>query len=133
MSIYLLDTNILSDLIHRPQGIIARAIARVGEENISTSIIVACELRYGAAKRNAATLTARVALVLSLIKIWPLEPHADEKYGGIRAELERTGNLIGPNDMLIAAQCMSLNAILVTGNEREFSRVPGLRVENWLR
>ena len=133
MSLYLFDTNILSDLIHHPKGVIAKSIGRVGEDNISTSIIVACELRYGAAKKNAAALTARVALVLSLIKIWPLEPRADEKYGNIRAELERTGKLIGPNDMLIAAQCLSLNAILVTDNEREFSRVPGLRVENWLR
>jgi tRNA(fMet)-specific endonuclease VapC len=133
VTIYLLDTNILSDLIHRPQGVIAKAIARVGEDNISTSIIVACELRYGAAKKGAQALTGRVALVLSLISVWPLELPADETYGQIRSNLERSGNLIGPNDMLIAAQCLSTKAILVTDNEREFSRVSGLRIENWLR
>ncbi len=133
MTVYLLDTNILSDLIHRPQGIVAKAIAGVGENNISTSIIVACELRYGAAKKGAKALSERVALVLSLIRIWPLETPIDEAYGRIRSHLERAGNLIGPNDLLIAAQCLSADAILVTDNDREFSRVPGLRIENWLR
>lgn len=133
MSGYLLDTNILSDLIHRPQGAIANAISRVGEENAATNIIVACELRYGAAKKGSKALLDRVALVLSLIKIWPLAAPADEAYGNIRSTLERSGNPIGPNDLLIAAHCLSLNAVLVTDNEREFFRVPGLRVENWLR
>ncbi len=133
MTIYLLDTNIISDLIHRPQGIAASAIARAGEANISTSIVVACELRYGAAKRGSRALIERVALVLSLIKIRPLEAPADEVYGQIRSRLELAGRLIGPNDLLIAAQALALDATLVTDNEREFSRVKGLRVANWLR
>ncbi len=133
MTGYLLDTNILSDLIHRPQGVVAAAITRVGEANVATSIIAACELRYGAVKENSRILTERVALILSIIKIWPLEAPAAEIYGKIRAALERSGNLIGPNELLIAAHCLSINAILVTDNEREFSRVHELRVENWLR
>ncbi len=133
MTVYLLDTNIISDLIHRPQGAVAGAIARAGEENISTSIVVACELRYGAAKRGSRALSERVALVLSLIKIRPLESPADEVYGQIRSRLEHAGKLIGPNDLLIAAQAMTLDATLVTDNEREFSRVKGLRVANWLQ
>lgn len=133
MTNYLLDANILSDLIHRPQGIVASTIARIGEVNISTSVIVACEIRYGAAKKGARLLSERVALVLSLIKILPLQVPADETYGHIRALLEKSGRTIGPNDLLIAAQCLSLNTILVTDNESEFSRVPGLRIDNWLR
>ncbi len=133
MTIYLLDTNILSDLIHRPQGVVPKAVARAGEANVSTSIIVACELRYGAAKKNAPALTERVALVLSLIKIWPLEAPAAGIYGKVRSTLEQSGKPLGPNDLLIAAHCLSMNAVLVTDNDREFSHVPDLRVENWLR
>ena len=133
MTIYLLDTNIISDLVHRPRGVAAAAIARAGEENIFTSIVVACELRYGAAKRGSRALSERVALVLSLIKIRPLEPPADEVYGRNRSQLEHAGRLIGPNDLLIAAQALTLDATLVADNEREFSRVKGLRIANWLR
>ena len=133
MTLYLLDTNMVSDLIHQPAGLVARAVARVGSDHISTSIIVASELRYGASKRGLASLTVRVTQVLLRIKIWPFEPPADEAYGKIRAALERAGTPIGPNDLLIVAHCLALDAVLVSANEREFSRVENLRTENWLR
>ena len=130
---YLLDTNILSDLMRNPQGAAARRYHQQADEQLCTSIIVAAELRYGAATRRSRFLSTRVSETLDGIEVVGLEPPVDEVYAQLRADLERGGNLIGPNDLLIAAQAISLGLVLVTGNEREFSRVPGLKVENWLR
>jgi tRNA(fMet)-specific endonuclease VapC len=130
---YLLDTNIISDLVRHPQGMIAARILRVGQDRISTSIIVAAELRYGAARGASARFIAQVESILSAIAIIPFEAPADVTYGTLRATLERHGQLIGGNDLLIAAQAMTLGSTLVTDNEREFARIENLRVENWLR
>ena len=129
---YLLDTNILSDLVRLPQGVAANRIAQAGEETICTSIIVAAELRFGAEKSNSDKLTDRVELILSAIEILPLESPADREYAKLRHYLARNGTPIGPNDMLIAAQALSTGLTVVTANTGEFSRVPGLSVENWL-
>jgi tRNA(fMet)-specific endonuclease VapC len=129
---YLLDTNILSHLVRQPQGRVAARIADVGEDNVFTSIIVACELRYGAAKRGSRRLTRQIEAILGAITILPLEPGADGHYAAIRATLERKGTPIGANDMLIAAQARAIEAICVTDNVAEFKRVPALKVENWL-
>lgn len=130
---YLLDTNILSDLVRNPAGRIAEAIRHAGEGEICTSIVVTAELRFGAARRGSARLTAQLESILRAIEVQPFVEPADVIYGGLRSELERRGTPIGPNDLLIAAQCLSLGLVLVTDNEREFSRVPGLALENWLR
>lgn len=130
---YLLDTNILSDLIRHPQGRVAEQIRRVGEVEICTSIVVAAELRFGAAKRGSARLTAQLEAVLSVLDVLPFEQPADETYGVIRTQLEQTGTPIGGNDLLIAAHAKMLGLIVVTDNEREFRRVDGLVCENWLR
>jgi tRNA(fMet)-specific endonuclease VapC len=130
---YLLDTNILSDLVRNPQGLIAQKIASAGEGSICTSIIVAGELRFGARKLGSKQLTTQLDTILSAIDILPMEEPADRHYGELRARLEKQGAPIGPNDMLIAAHALMLDCVVVTANEREFSRVPGLKVENWLR
>jgi tRNA(fMet)-specific endonuclease VapC len=129
---YLLDTNILSDLVRQPRGKVATHIAEVGEDAICTSIIVAAELRYGAEKSGSKQLLERVDLLLSALEILPLEPPADRRYGGLRHHLTRRSTPIGPNDLLIAAHALAHNLTLVTANTREFKRVPTLRVENWL-
>ena len=129
---YLLDTNIISDLVKQPQGAIAKAITEIGEDAVFTSILVACELRYGVAKKGSSRLTAQVEAILSALEIAPFDEPADEFYGQIRNHLTQSGALIGPNDLLIAAHALALDAVLVTANESEFSRVPGLRVQNWL-
>ena len=98
-----------------------------------TSIIVACEMRFGAAKKGSIPLTQRVDGVLASVEVAPLSAGGDQEYATLRAELERRGQLIGQNDMLIAAHALALDAILVTDNVREFKRVKRLRVENWLR
>ncbi len=129
---YLLDTNILSDLVQNPQGRIAACIAQEGETSVCTSMIVASELRFGAAKRNASKLTAQVEAILAAIDVRPFESPADHEYAKLRLHLERAGTPIGPNDMLIAAHALATQSILVTANTSEFFRVPGLTVENWL-
>ena len=130
---FLLDTNTVSDLVRHPRGKIAGRISDVGEDDVCTSIVVATELRYGAAKRNSSRLTAQLEAVLGALEVMALEPPADAMYGLIRADLARSGQPIGGNDLVIAAHAMALGLTVVTDNEREFSRVEDLRVENWLR
>ncbi|PIV88201.1 MAG: VapC toxin family PIN domain ribonuclease [Hydrogenophilales bacterium CG17_big_fil_post_rev_8_21_14_2_50_63_12] len=129
---YLLDTNIVSDLVKQPQGAVARRIAQLEEGQVCTSLIVAAELRYGAAKRGSARLAAQLEAILTALPVLPLETPTDRRYGDLRAVLERAGTPIGPNDLLIAAQALALNATLVTDNTREFERVGGLAIENWI-
>jgi tRNA(fMet)-specific endonuclease VapC len=130
---YLLDTNIVSNLIHEPQGRVAHRIADLGETQVCTSIIVAAELRYGATKKASPRLTARVEAILSALDTLPFDAPADEAYGLIRTQLESADTPIGGNDLLIAAQAVSLGYTVVTDNESEFERVAGLSIENWLR
>jgi tRNA(fMet)-specific endonuclease VapC len=98
-----------------------------------TSIIVAAELRFGALKRGSRALAARIESLLERIEVAPLLPPADSVYADLRASLEKNGKPIGANDMFIAAHALALGCTLVTDNVREFSRVKGLAVENWLR
>ena len=130
---FLLDTNIVSDLVRHPRGRIAERVERVGEKQVCTSIIVAAELRYGAAKKGSVRLTRQLEIVLSAVDVLALEAPADAVYGELRAHLERTGKSIGANDLLIASHALALGHTVVTDNEREFLRINDLRVENWLR
>jgi tRNA(fMet)-specific endonuclease VapC len=130
---YLLDTNIVSAMMRDPSGRILGRIAEVGESAVFTSVIVLAELRFGVEKSGSQRLATRLALVLSELPIEPLTPPADERYAALRVALERAGTPIGQNDMLIAAHALALSATVVTDNDREFARVPGLNVENWLR
>lgn len=132
MTRYMLDTNILSDLIRNPQGKAARRIAKAGEDNICTSIIVAAELRYGCEKSGSTKLRKAVEDLLGEIAVLPFEAPADADYGAIRTQLEAAGTPIGGNDLLIAAHARALGAIIVTANVGEFRRVGGVKVENWL-
>ena len=130
---YLLDTNIVSDLVRNPQGTVARHIRKVGEARVCTSIIVAAELRYGAAKKGSPRLSSQLEAVLGALEVLPFETPADTAYGVLRTRLEQAGTPIGGNDLLIAAQALTLGYTVVTGNEKEFARVEGLQLENWLR
>jgi tRNA(fMet)-specific endonuclease VapC len=129
---YMLDTNIISDLIRNPQGKAAKRIAKVGEDNICTSIIVAAELRYGCAKSGSERLLKTVEDLLGEIAVLPFDIPADAEYGGIRSALEAAGKPIGSNDLLIAAHACATGATVVTANTDEFKRIRGLKVENWL-
>ena len=131
--LYLLDTNIVSHLVRQPQGPVGEHIAEVGEANVLTSVIVACELRYGAAKRGSRRITRQVEAVLSAMTIRPLESDVERFYASIRVALERKGTPIGAHDMLIASHARAIDAVCVTDNVAEFRRVPALKVQNWLR
>lgn len=129
---YLLDTNILADLIKNPGGRVRQRIAEIGEANVCTSIIVACELRFGARKKNAPLLTMRIERLLQTIEVLPLDRDVDRAYAEVRATLETMGRPSGANDLLIAAHALNEDCVLVTNNESEFAHVPGLTIENWL-
>ena len=129
---YLLDTNVLSYLIRRPDALV-RKISSVGEESLCTSIVAACELRFGALKKKSQALTARVDQLLDGLEVMPLDGDVDRVYASIRARLESSGRPIGGNDYLIAAHALTADCTLVTDNVEEFRRVPNLAVENWLR
>jgi tRNA(fMet)-specific endonuclease VapC len=129
---YLLDTNIISDLIRNPQGKAAKRIARAGEDNICTSIIVAAELRYGCAKSGSKRLLKAVEDLLGEISVLPFDAPADAEYGAIRSTLEADETPIGSNDLLIAAHARATGSTIVTANADKFKRIRGLKVENWL-
>ncbi|MFP3945252.1 MAG: type II toxin-antitoxin system VapC family toxin [Alphaproteobacteria bacterium] len=130
---YLLDTNIVSGLVRNPQGSVTDRIRQEGESQVCTSIIVAAELRYGAVKRQSKRLSDQLEAVLGALELLPFEPPADKAYGDLRHQLEKAGQTIGGNDLLIAAQALATGLTVVTGNMREFARIDGLRCENWLR
>ena len=120
---YLLVTHIVSDL-SQPQADVAQHIRTVGEAQVCTSIIVAAELRYGAAKKGSLRLSAQLEAVLGALEVLPFETPADATYGLLRTRLEQTGRPIGANDLLIAAQALALGHTIITDNEKEF---PGSR------
>lgn len=130
---YLLDSNILSDLIRHPQGRVVARIEAVGEAAVCTSVVVAAELRFGAARKGSARLTAAIDGMLERLDVLALEPPVDRTYGMIRHNLEAAGRPIGGNDLLIAAQTLTLGHTLVTANTAEFARIAGLSLQNWLR
>ena len=129
---YLLDTNIVSNIARHPHGHAAQRLMTVGFECVGISIVVACEIRFGLIKRPQLRLAQHLEQLLSRLALISLEPPVEEHYADIRNPLESMGTPIGPNDLLIAAHARSLGLILVTDNTGEFSRVPGLAVENWL-
>ena len=129
--LFLLDANLLSEIAQNPGGQAARRF-EASYDLCATSIIVAAEIRFGIAKRPDVRGSIRSAALLERLPVLPLESPAERHYGELRAELERRGTPIGANDMLIAAHALALDCTLATANEREFRRVLGLRVENWL-
>lgn len=130
---FLLDTNIVSDLVRHPRGKTYQRIAENTDAMICTSIVVAAELRFGVTRKKSVKLTSQLEAVLGSLEVMPLAAPAEMHYAELRAILEAAGAPIGANDMLIAAHALSLGCTLVTDNVREFSRVKSLTVENWLR
>lgn len=129
---YMLDTNILSSIIRFPEGHAVSRLIGTGVEAVCVSAVVASELRYGAAKRGAARLTNLVEELLQRFPVIPYTADASGVYAHIRRDLAVAGTPIGPVDTFIAAHAIAEDVTLVTDNIREFARVPGLRVENWL-
>ena len=128
----MLDTNTLSELSLNPRGALTERLAAVEPDKVCTSIVVACELRFGARRKGSDVLTRRVEQLLGTLNVLPLDPPADEHHADIRAALEQLGTPIGSHDLFIAAHARSRGLTLVTRNIREFTRVPDLNVQDWL-
>lgn len=129
---WMLDTNTLSDLIRNPRSALVWRLGNIEPDAVCTSIVVACELRFGARRMGSDVLTQRVEQLLASLTVLPLDEPADQHYADIRAALERAGTPIGNHDLFVAAHARSRGMTLVTHNMREFERVPGLRMEDWL-
>ena len=129
---YLLDTNICIYIRrHRPPEVLAR-FQRLKAGEAVLSVITYGELLYGVEKRRARSdALHQLEEFSAIVPVMPLPPEAGLAYGAIRAALENKGEVIGNNDLWIAAHAKTLGVTLVTNNEREFSRVAGLKVQNW--
>lgn len=130
---YLLDTNILIDLARHPFGLCSQHLKVVGNEAVFTSVIVAGEVQFGIDRFSAFRLLRQMEKVLETIEVRPLQVDAIKFYSAMRTDLESRGLPIGANDMWIAAHALAEDAVLVSNNTREFSRINGLKVENWMQ
>lgn len=130
---YLLDTNIVGEIVRNPNGNAAKRLSETADERVAISVIVCCEIEYGLALKGSTKLKQRSDAIIAKFEVLDFGSPAHSIYGSIRAQLKRQGTPIGPNDLFIAAHALALDAVLVTDNESEFSRVPGLKIENWLR
>lgn len=129
---YLLDTNICIYLIKKQPEMVLHRLKKVIASGVGISSITLSELEYGVQKSSRIEENALNLLhFLTLFEIVAYDDAAAREYGIIRAVLEKKGQLIGGIDLLIGAHARSRGAILVTNNEREFKRIPGLSVENW--
>lgn len=130
---YLLDTDTVSHLIRGSSHALIKRATRMGVGEAGISVVTRGELAYGASlKPLKAQLRATFERVLSALEVLPLSAEVAGHYGEIKAMLRLAGQPIGPNDLWIAAHARALKRTLVTHNVREFQRVPGLKVEDWL-
>ena len=132
---YLLDTNILSDMMRTPEGRAAQRFRSllVGDESVHlcTSVIVQCELLFGLRRRTQPRWHTQYQRLMESLDVMSLQADAVLHYAQLRAHLESAGTPLSPNDLLIAAHALALDATLVSADVA-FARVPGLRLENWL-
>lgn len=129
---YLLDTNVWVDYLHQDHPIVTARLHATDPDDVLLSSIVLAELRYGADKsRNPGRNHAVLDRLTEEASLLDFDEAAASAFGHLRAVLERHGTPIGPYDMLIAAQALSQGMVLVTDNFGEFSRIPGLQLENW--
>lgn len=129
---FMLDTNIVSELIRNPEGRAQSVAAEHGTPALTISSIVASELRFGYLKRGSRRLEKLVEELMARVEIVSFDDAASTHYARIRNVLQSVGTPIGSVDLFIAAHARSLGLTLVTDNIREFSRVDGLKLENWL-
>ncbi len=134
--LYLLDTNIISDMMRNPAGRAAQGARKRGRLDgtvgIVTSVVVQCELLYGLRRAGSARWQHQYRATLDSMDVLPLDTDAAAAYASLRTQLESAGTPIGPMDTLIAAHALALDATLVSADS-EFARVPGLKLENWLQ
>ena len=127
----LLDTDTCIYLINRDRPQVLARLQRCHPMNIALSSLTLAELAWGVAKSGSPRNRAALESFIASFTVMPFDASAAFVYGDLRARLQRAGTPIGPIDMLIASHALSLDMTLVTNNEREFRRVPDLRIENW--
>ena len=130
---YLLDTNICIYIIKKKPADVLKTLKTKSKKDIYISSITIAELEHGIAKSQFPEKN-KIALIefLSIFNILPFDDNDAVEFGEIKKELEKKGKIIGPMDLLLAAQAKSKKLILVTNNTKEFERVEGLKIENWL-
>jgi len=131
---YMLDTNICVYIIKQKPAKVIERFKHADISQIGISSITLSELQYGVSKsskpeQNQMALSQFVAP----LEILPYDDGAAQYYGDLRAGLEKRGTPIGSLDMLIAAHAISLNSVLISNNEKEFNRIPNLRIDNWVK
>ena len=135
-TLYLLDTNIISHMMRNPTGVASQRALEKARQNpanaMLTSVIVECELLLGLRRQTSPRWQQQYQWAMGSIEVLALEPQVAKTYAELRARLEELGTPIGPHDTLIAAHALALSATLVSA-DAEFTRVPGLRLENWLK
>ena len=130
--IYMLDTDICIYIIKRKPPTVLKRLELIEPGQISMSAITFAELMNGAKKsQHIEANVSRLTALAEILEICSFDQHAAIAYGDVRSRLEKRGEVIGPHDMLIAAHALSLDRTLVTNNHKEFSRVEGLKLENW--
>ena len=128
----MLDTNICSYIIrNRPQSIKEKLQEVEENHTVALSSIVVSELLYGATKKDSPKLMKIVSAFIDNFIVYDYSKISAQSYGNIRTDLEKKGKIIGANDLLIVSHALSLGAVLVTNNTREFERVEGLVLEDW--
>ena len=130
MSLFLLDTDTVSFAL-RGEGDVRAGLARRRPSDICISSITLAELRFGAARRRSKKLHAAIEAFVSDVAVMPFDAAAAEHFGTVAAALATAGTPIGQMDTLIASHALALGATLVTNNQKHFSMVPGLRLDNW--
>ena len=137
LSLWLLDSNTITALMKQPHGLVTQrmneALCKHSDAEMCTSAVVVCEMQFGLLKNPSPRLLTAYAQTMLGVVVYPLNEAVPLHYAKLRLHLAQQGTPIGPNDNLIAAHALALGATLVTDNETEFCRVPGLVVENWLR
>lgn len=130
---YLLDTNIISDVAHNPSGAVAKKLDVIDPDSVATSVVVAAEVYFGVESNPSFRSRARTEAFMRMVRVLGIQPEVAKIYGKMRAQLKASGKALGPNDMMIAAHALSLDATLVTADAAAFAQIPGLKVENWLQ
>lgn len=128
---YLLDTNFCIELLNQKESFAARKLASVSPQNIRLCSVAKAELYHGAYKSGRESNLKLIRSFFSLFESLAFDDHSAETYGTLRTTLEKSGNIIGPNDLLIASIALANNVTLITRNTSEFSRVPKLSLEDW--
>jgi tRNA(fMet)-specific endonuclease VapC len=130
--IYLLDTNMCIYIINEKPAQVLQRLIQTGRESLAISTVTVAELAFGIAKSTRADSQVKLENFLSKFPILDWDQEAAWVYGNVRKALEAKGQLIGERDLLLACQALALGAIMVTNNTREFERIDGLKLENWV-